>query len=152
MSGRPAEMNPVGEDARDRSQMQRILRPQETTARLMLAMVEVALEMTEIAAEVLEEPTLSRNAPIAVLFKLWLEGDARPRDLADAIGQTSGGVSKVIDRLDEAGLVERSGDELADGRAVLIRLTDTGSAVTDRLLDGFAPLLREMTHRLGAAD
>lgn len=50
----------------------------------------------------------------------------RPVDLARASMITTGGISKRLDRLESAGLVEREKVAAGDGRAVRIRLTDDG--------------------------
>jgi DNA-binding MarR family transcriptional regulator len=48
-----------------------------------------------------------------------------PSRLAERIVRTTGAVTKLVDRLESAGLVERRPDE-SDGRAVQVQLTATG--------------------------
>lgn len=67
------------------------------------------------------------NLPIMVLATLDLEGPQRPGDLQKRTGLSSGGVTKVIDRLEKKGLVSRDyGGVMGDRRGVLISLTDSG--------------------------
>ena len=58
----------------------------------------------------------------------------RPADLYNAVGCTPGGLTKMIDRLEKRGLVERQADA-ADARCFRIRLTAEGEALERR---GFA--------------
>lgn len=63
-------------------------------------------------------------------------GPLRPAQLAPALDMTSGGVNAVIDRLQSAGLVERSMPRLSvkDRRAVLVELTPLGLEAATRVL------------------
>ncbi|MEZ4331414.1 MAG: MarR family transcriptional regulator [Myxococcota bacterium] len=53
-----------------------------------------------------------------------------PSRLAERIVRTTGAVSKLVDRLEAAGLVERRPDE-RDGRAVQVQLTAAGSRLAN---------------------
>jgi len=52
----------------------------------------------------------------------------QPGDLYNALGCTPGGLTKMIDRLERRGLVQRVSD-LEDGRRARIRLTAKGAAI-----------------------
>lgn len=52
----------------------------------------------------------------------------QPEDLYNALGCTPGGLTKMIDRLERRGLVQRTND-LEDGRRARIRLTSKGAAI-----------------------
>lgn len=52
----------------------------------------------------------------------------QPEDLYNALGCTPGGLTKMIDRLERRGLVQRTSD-LEDGRRARIRLTTKGAAI-----------------------
>lgn len=52
----------------------------------------------------------------------------QPEDLYNALGCTPGGLTKMIDRLEGRGLVQRTND-LEDGRRARIRLTPKGAAL-----------------------
>jgi DNA-binding MarR family transcriptional regulator len=74
------------------------------------------------------------SADFAVLANLRRSGEPyqlTQRQLMDALSLTSGTVSVRIDRLAERGLVRR--DPVADGRGVLVTLTDEGGHTFDTL-------------------
>ena len=63
-----------------------------------------------------------------------LQGEPRrrlsPSRLAERIVRTTGAVTKLVDRLEGAGLVERRRDE-SDGRAVQVQLTAAGARLAN---------------------
>lgn len=65
--------------------------------------------------------------------QLTYRGVARPTDLADAIQTGRSNVSKIVRRLEDAGLVERAPDP-RDDRAVIVLLTEEGRAVSRRIV------------------
>lgn len=86
------------------------------------------------------EDDIIANQPIMVLIVLDLEGPQRPGDLKDRTGLSSGGVTKVVDRLEERGFVSRTyGAIPEDHRGVLVTLTNPGrrfvQAITRALAD-----------------
>lgn len=90
---------------------------------------------TRIAA-VTADPGLDGPLPIAVLCHLALHGSARPVELQRIIHGTSGGTTKLIDRLERRGLVARApGAVDGDRRGVVITLTVAGTALAGRLAD-----------------
>jgi DNA-binding MarR family transcriptional regulator len=74
---------------------------------------------------------LSR-ARATVIWKLRHHGAATQQQLARAIGVTARNITALVDGLTDAGFVRRD-PHPDDRRAVLVRLTDDGMAVTDRL-------------------
>ena len=82
-------------------------------------------------------------------LRLITRGDEPPRmtELADRLGIVPRSLTTVVDALEEAGLVRREIDP-RNRRAILLRLTDQGSAVRDGLREArrraaedlFAPL------------
>src|SRR5215210_2397409 len=77
----------------------------------------------------------------------------RPSDFTGSLMLTSSGTTKRLDRLERAGLVERTPDP-ADRRGVIITLTGTGRELIDRvteahmtnearLLEGLSPAERD---------
>jgi DNA-binding MarR family transcriptional regulator len=69
-----------------------------------------------------------------VLLGLWLNGrddPLSPTQLSNRVIQTSGGMSKTIQRLRTAGLVDL-GPDPASRRGRLVRLTDHGAKIAER--------------------
>jgi DNA-binding MarR family transcriptional regulator len=82
---------------------------------------------------------VSSNRSVQVLMQLKHGGPQRPRELQGRTGLTSGGLTKLIDRLVALGLVERHDrGGTGDGRAVLVRLTRAGHAAVRKINDTFA--------------
>jgi len=70
------------------------------------------------------------NLPLLVLCDLDLAGDRRPTDIRALTGLSSGGVTKLLDRLEARGLVARSFGTLStDRRAVVLTITPEGRRV-----------------------
>jgi DNA-binding MarR family transcriptional regulator len=67
-----------------------------------------------------------------VLRELYDAGETLPARLAERIGMTRGGVTKLTDRLVAKGLIERR-DNPRDGRSQLLALTDQGRELTPEL-------------------
>lgn len=66
--------------------------------------------------------------------QLIYRGTARPTDMADAIGTGRSNISKIVRRLEQAGLVGRMPDP-DDGRHSVIGLTPAGREVGQRIVD-----------------
>jgi DNA-binding MarR family transcriptional regulator len=86
--------------------------------------------------------TLRRSGPP---FRL------RPSDLTTALMLTSSGTTKRLDRLEQAGLVERTADPY-DRRAVAISLTAEGLALIDRVTEAHLANERDILRSLPDAD
>jgi DNA-binding MarR family transcriptional regulator len=74
-----------------------------------------------------------------------------PSDLTRVLVLTAGGVSQRLDRLEQAGLVERSVNT-EDRRVIYVRLTERGLATLDALIDEYMAHEEELLHGLGARD
>lgn len=72
----------------------------------------------------------------------------RPGEVADRMGMTTGGSTKVIARLMDAGLVSRVFDADPDGRAVVVSLTEKGRRVTLTAIQATAGPLRDLVARV----
>jgi DNA-binding MarR family transcriptional regulator len=59
-----------------------------------------------------------------------------PSRLAEAVVRTTGGMTKIIDRLERAGLVRRTRDP-NDRRGVLVQLTDRGLHVSNEASEAY---------------
>lgn len=121
-----------------------------STARLLLLLAEFGETVSQAMREATGEPDLVGNAPIRVMATLDLSGPQRPADLADLTGMTSGGLSKLLDRMEEAGAIEREeGVVPGDRRGILVSLTERGRDLLRTLTQELAERLPE-TRRLVA--
>lgn len=66
-------------------------------------------------------------AGFRAMFMLWVVGPMRPAHMAAILDMTRAATSNVVSTLERGGLVERQPDE-ADGRSVILTLTDRGDA------------------------
>ena len=103
------------------------------------------------------DPTPGTTA--VVLSSAAQPGHTRPNELADRTGLTSSGVSQLLQRLEDGGLVERK-PGVDDRRAVIVALTTKGRAQLERQLTAMAEHLSmltdaiehpDSTHEAGAA-
>lgn len=107
--------------------------------------------------DVAGDPDLISNLSVIVLATLDLHGPQRPGDLQARTGLSSGGVTKLVDRLQDKGLVDRSyGAIPEDHRGVLVSLTPEGrkqiqamAAALGRHVPETATLLKEMDRLIG---
>src|SRR5688500_922624 len=75
----------------------------------------------------------------------------RPSDFTASLMLTSSGTTKRLDRLERAGLIERSPDP-ADRRGVVITLTDEGRALIDRVTEAHLANEARLLAGLSAAE
>lgn len=73
---------------------------------------------------------------LAALRRLAPDYQSSPSELYNVLERSSGGMTKMIKRLEGLGLVERLPDP-NDGRGSLVRLTDKGLAVHERAFHAF---------------
>jgi DNA-binding MarR family transcriptional regulator len=83
---------------------------------------------------------------LATLRRRAGEAGLNPRDVQRAVMVTSGGMTKRLDRLEQAGLIERRPDP-TDRRGVLIRLTPQGRSTIDKALDAMLGVERQTLER-----
>lgn len=76
---------------------------------------------------------LSHQGDLEVLTELDLVGPLTPSQLAEDLLLTSGGMTVRLNRLQDAGLIERQPNP-QDGRGVLIHLTQTGRDLAEDAL------------------
>ena len=83
--------------------------------------------VTQAMGDAAPDPDLLDNTSLIVLCSLDLDGPRRPGVLQEVTGLSSGGVSKLLDRMEEAKLVKRTYGAIAgDNRGVLVSLTPRG--------------------------
>jgi DNA-binding MarR family transcriptional regulator len=81
-----------------------------------------------------------------VLAALRRAGDPyqlSPSKLYSRLERSSGGMTKILKRLEEQGLVERSPDP-SDGRGTVVSLTSQGLDVQDRVFNAFLSATRDL--------
>ncbi len=111
----------------------------ENAERLLLQFARFGSAVSESLVAATNEPDFVTNAPILVLCLLDLDGPTRPGAIADVVGLTSGGTTKLLDRMEAAGLIHRSYGAIDhDHRGVQVELTSRGRTLlrqaTDALL------------------
>ena len=90
----------------------------------------------------------------SILGSLRRAGGARllkPGDLYNVVGCSPGGLTKMIDRLEERGLVRRASDA-DDGRCAPIRLTPKGAALEKAALEAYVESADELMDGLSKAE
>jgi DNA-binding MarR family transcriptional regulator len=88
---------------------------------------------------------------LAALRRAGRPYELNPTQLMRATMLSSGGTTKRLDRLAEAGLVERRPDP-SDRRGVLVRLTPKGKAVIDKAVEAHVANEERLLRSLGPAD
>lgn len=79
-------------------------------------------------------PGTTGNVDVLVLTTLDVHGPKRPTDLQAITFMTSGGITKLLDRLEESGLVARTHGLIDDDRrAIVVSITPEGSRVAERM-------------------
>ena len=91
------------------------------------------------------EPGLAGNAEVFVIVRLHLRGPQRPSDIVSAIGMSSGGVTKLIDRLEVGGYIGREfGTIENDRRGTRLVLTPKGADLAQEYADALLSELDEV--------
>ena len=112
--------------------------------RLLLLLAGYGQILTEAIGEVAPDPELVNNVSVVVLCTLDLEGPRRPGELQAVTGLSSGGVSKLVDRMEQAGVVKRTyGRVPGDNRGVLVSITRRGRSLASRFCAAVAARLPE---------
>lgn len=123
--------------------------------RLLLLMANYGRVVSTVMTEVAPDPELVNNVSIVVLCTLDLEGPRRPGELQEITGLSSGGVSKLLDRMEQANVVKRTyGGVPGDNRGVLVTITRRGKALCNRFSVALAarlPESRALVKELAAA-
>jgi len=111
---------------------------------LLLRIGEFGSFISKKLADVAGDTLVVQNTSVMLLCRLDLDGPLRPNQIAELESMSTGGVSKLIDRLENDGLVERRRGVLAvDRRAVLVVITREGRELVRRMSDELAEYLSE---------
>jgi DNA-binding MarR family transcriptional regulator len=101
--------------------------PVASAERLTLELAQFGTSISAAMGAATGLPDLMGNTPLLVLCLLDLDGPARPSAIGAVVQLTSGGTTKLLDRLEQAGLILRRYGVLEDDhRGVLVELTDDG--------------------------
>lgn len=109
----------------------------------------ISLLMSERQKNVLKPFGLTPSE-YSILGSLRRAGGARllkPGDLYNVVGCSPGGLTKMIDRLEQRGLVRRAADA-ADGRCAPLRLTAKGTALEKAALEAYVESADELMDAL----
>ena len=95
---------------------------------------------------------LDDNSAMVAFLLLWLSGPMRSGEIAEAMNITTGGSTKIVTKLENDGIVSRLHHADADGRAVVVTLTEKGERVADAVLVAVGEAVRDLMARLNALD
>ena len=118
---------------------------------LLLQFAELSALLRDAVLDTLNESgtdsELISNASLRLLLRLDLEGPMRPRAIQDLTGLSSGGVTKLVDRLARADLVGRRHDVPDDARGIGVHITDEGRRLVATISAGLESWIPEV-HRV----
>lgn len=117
-----------------------------SSERLLLKFADLGILLHDVLDQAVVDLSGSRdlvgNGVIDVLLRLDLYGSMRPSEIGSITGLSSGGVTKLLDRLEaEALVVRRYGEVPGDARGVEVRITQTGARMARAMADAFAARL-----------
>jgi DNA-binding MarR family transcriptional regulator len=102
----------------------------QNAERLLLQFARFGTAVSRSLVEATDQPDFVTNAPILVLCLLDLDGPARPGTIAEVVDLTSGGTTKLLDRMEDAGLIHRVYGAIdSDHRGVQVELTHRGGTL-----------------------
>ena len=78
-----------------------------------------------------------------VLWELERDGPSRPRDIQGRLLFPQSNLSRLIDRLEAAGLVERASCK-EDARGQVVRITEAGKALRKRMWKAHAEAIQDL--------
>ena len=117
----------------------------ELARRSLLRMASAGHEWSDVIRRIAGGELVVDNLAMVVLCRLQASEVLRPLELQESLAITSGGTTKLIDRLEEAGLVARLAVKPdGDGRGVQIALTRKGSSLLREVLAAIAPKVDEL--------
>lgn len=109
-----------------------------------MLMARLSLYLTSAAAESVRDGDVIADMPVTLLFSLDTEGPMRPTGIQQVTGLSSGGVTKLVERLEQRGLVTRKTGAIdGDRRGVLVELTRRGRNTVRSMADAMAGALQD---------
>jgi DNA-binding MarR family transcriptional regulator len=123
----------------------------ETARRAMLILSRAGHDWTARINALPMGDLLAGNAVIVVLCRLAAASSLRPIELMDTVHMTSGGLTKLLDRLEDAGFVTRlETPPSEDRRGVEVALTVAGRNALDQVLETVAPSIGRLVEELSS--
>lgn len=119
------------------------------SARALITFAESGMAATRVLDEVVPQSTLRDNAPMLVALHLWLSGPMRPSEIASLIGITTGGSTKIVQKLEKAGVVSKQPDA-EDGRVIIVALTVEGRRAVEVATEALVPVMERAVKHLDA--
>lgn len=118
------------------------------TARLIVALGDAGRIISEAIRSSTSLKLLNDNSTMVAFLLLWLSGPMRPGEIAEAMGITTGGSTKIVTKLEANGLVSRLHHADPDGRAVIVSLTEKGELTANAVVDAVGEAVRDLMVRL----
>ena len=115
-------------------------------------LVRLGVLMDTFQKETLEpfELTPSDYAVISTLRRAGPPYQLSPRELYTVLERSSGGMTKMLKRLEGLGLIERIPDP-EDRRSIRVVLTETGVALQEEIFNVFLSRTQELLHAISPA-
>lgn len=111
---------------------------------VLLTMGQLRLAMATAANDAVRDSDFTSDLSATLLFALDNDGPLRPTVIQELTGLSSGGVTKLVERLEQKGLVTRkSGAIDGDRRGVLVELTRRGRNSVRSMSDAMAGALED---------
>lgn len=99
------------------------------------------------------EIIVTGNAEVLVLVTLDTVGPQRPTDLMEITRLSSGGMTKVLDRLEALALITRAHGQIAgDRRAIVIAVTPEGHATAETIIQATVDCLGVVEEAIEAVE
>ncbi len=118
----------------------------------LVRLARLSLLLDAFESEVLGPFDLARSdyGVLAMLRRAGRPYELSPSELTNELDRSSGGMTKILKRLEEAGLVRRLPDP-DDGRGSLVSLTRPGLELQDRVFHAFLAASQDLLAPLSAA-
>jgi DNA-binding MarR family transcriptional regulator len=119
------------------------------SARALITLAETGMAATQVIDEIDPQESLGDNARMLVALHLWLSGPMRPSEIASLLGMTTGGSTKIVQKLEKLGLVSKQADA-EDGRVVIVALTAKGRNAVEDATEALVPVMERAVNHLEA--
>ncbi len=121
--------------------------PEAATAKALMILADGGRAVSEVLQSIVGHDALVGNSAVMVAALLWLRGPMRPGEIAKALSITTGGSTKIVARLEKAGIV-RKRPQGSDGRSVIVTFTEEGESTIASVLSAVAPAIRDLLVKL----